>query len=152
MTQNSLQSSNVSGTTVIVAALILGASVVGASALLRDSIQNGAEELAGLRVAVAGLQDAVKQGKAPAPSRQAAQPGRPDPDKRYEVKTDGSPFLGSPEAAVTVVEFSDFQCPFCSRVTPTLDQIGKEYGDQVEVVQSLASDHLPVMVQIAVTP
>ena len=32
------------------------------------------------------------------------------------------------------MEFSEFQCPFCKRVNPTIDQIMKEYGDQVRVV------------------
>ncbi|MEZ4288233.1 MAG: DsbA family protein [Polyangiales bacterium] len=30
--------------------------------------------------------------------------------------------------------FSDFQCPFCSRVNPTVDQILKEYGNKVKIV------------------
>jgi protein-disulfide isomerase len=33
-----------------------------------------------------------------------------------------------------IQEFSDFECPFCSRVNPTLAQIKEEYGDQVKVV------------------
>jgi protein-disulfide isomerase len=37
-------------------------------------------------------------------------------------------------ALVTVVEFSDFQCPFCKRVTGTIDQIKKQYGAKVRVV------------------
>ncbi|QED28903.1 thioredoxin [Microvenator marinus] len=35
---------------------------------------------------------------------------------------------------VTIVEFSDFQCPFCSRVNPTLEQVMKNYGEQVRIV------------------
>lgn len=35
---------------------------------------------------------------------------------------------------VTIVEFSDFQCPFCARVNPTIDEILKNYGDKVRVV------------------
>jgi protein-disulfide isomerase len=35
---------------------------------------------------------------------------------------------------VTIVEFSDFQCPFCSRVNPTIDKIMENYGDHVRVV------------------
>jgi len=35
---------------------------------------------------------------------------------------------------VTIVEFSDFQCPFCSRLTPTIKQVEQKYGDKVRVV------------------
>jgi protein-disulfide isomerase len=43
-------------------------------------------------------------------------------------------FGNAKDPLVTIVEFSDFQCPFCGKVLPTLDQIKKEYGDQVRVV------------------
>jgi protein-disulfide isomerase len=35
---------------------------------------------------------------------------------------------------VTIVEFSDFQCPFCSKVTPTLTQIKENHGKEVRVI------------------
>jgi protein-disulfide isomerase len=35
---------------------------------------------------------------------------------------------------VTIVEFSDFQCPFCTRVNPTLDQVMKNFGKDVRIV------------------
>jgi protein-disulfide isomerase len=44
------------------------------------------------------------------------------------------PMRGNPRAPVTVVLFSDFQCPFCSRVNPTLQQVERAYGDKVRVV------------------
>ena len=44
------------------------------------------------------------------------------------------PQWGSASAPVTIVEFSDFQCPFCSRVTPTLRQIQDVYRDRVRLV------------------
>jgi protein-disulfide isomerase len=50
------------------------------------------------------------------------------------VNTQGSPTRGNAEARLAIVEFSDFQCPFCRRVGPTLEQIESEYGDQVRIV------------------
>ena len=44
------------------------------------------------------------------------------------------PMLGNRDAPVTIVQFSDFQCPFCSRVEPTIDQIRQTYGDKVRIV------------------
>ena len=44
------------------------------------------------------------------------------------------PVRGNPSAPVTVTVFSDFQCPFCSRVKPTLDQVEAAYGGKVRIV------------------
>src|SRR5262245_34395022 len=59
--------------------------------------------------------------------------GPGDGVRRVRVPAEGAA-KGAPNAKVTIVEFSDFQCPFCSRVGPTLQQIEKEYGDKVRVV------------------
>ena len=49
--------------------------------------------------------------------------------------TEEDPSWGSADAPVTIVELSDFECPFCARVTPTVARIEKEYGpDRVRVV------------------
>lgn len=49
--------------------------------------------------------------------------------------TKNDPQIGNTDALVTIVEVSDFECPFCSRVTPTINQIKKEYKpDQVRIV------------------
>src|SRR3954469_6133295 len=45
------------------------------------------------------------------------------------------PTWGSRTAPVTIVIFSDFQCPFCSRVEPTITQLKEKYGaDKLRVV------------------
>ncbi len=54
---------------------------------------------------------------------------------KLEVTTEGYPTWGNAKAPVTIVEFSDFQCPFCSRAIPTIDRIKAEYGpDKVRIV------------------
>jgi protein-disulfide isomerase len=69
-------------------------------------------------------------GGAPTP------PARPEPDPAAEmfVPIGESDVKGGAEALVTIVEFSEFQCPFCSRVGPTLAQLQTQYGDQIRIV------------------
>ena len=67
-------------------------------------------------------------------------PGVRIPKKIYEIEVGDAPIRGSEAAKVTIVEWADFQCPFCVRVNPTLEQIGKEYGDKVR----FAFKHLPL--------
>ena len=53
---------------------------------------------------------------------------------RVEVAAEGFPAKGPAEAAVTIVEFSDFECPYCSRVLPSIEQVIENYSDTVRVV------------------
>jgi protein-disulfide isomerase len=69
------------------------------------------------------------------PTRAApARPDRPDPERVYEVALGDGPKKGPDAAKVKIVEWTDFQCPFCGRVGPTLKQVESEYGDQVQLV------------------
>ncbi len=64
----------------------------------------------------------------------AAKPRQPDPKAVYKVPADKQPSKGPADALVTIVEFSDYQCPFCKRVEPTVDEIMKTYGKDVRVL------------------
>jgi protein-disulfide isomerase len=59
---------------------------------------------------------------------------KPPPVQRVEVSVEGAPFKGPAKAPVTIVEFSDFHCPFCRQVLPTLARIEAQYGDKVKLV------------------
>lgn len=47
---------------------------------------------------------------------------------------EGRPFRGAADATVTIVEFSDFQCPYCTRGAATVEQILEKYPDDVKFV------------------
>jgi protein-disulfide isomerase len=64
----------------------------------------------------------------------SARPGEPDQNTVYKALIGDAPMKGPKNAKVTIVEWSDFQCPFCSRVEPTITQIMKEYPNDVRVV------------------
>jgi len=53
---------------------------------------------------------------------------------RVPVKADGFPSRGPVDAPVTVVLFSDFECPYCASVNVTLNRVLAEYGDKVRLV------------------
>lgn len=65
---------------------------------------------------------------------------QPPPVVRVQVSTDGVPIRGTADASVTLVEFSDFHCPFCKRVQPTLTRVLEKYPSKVR----LLFRHLPL--------
>lgn len=62
------------------------------------------------------------------PQQQEQQPSR------IEVSVDDDPSIGPSDASITIVEFSDFRCPFCARAKPTIAQILETYGDKIRFV------------------
>lgn len=53
---------------------------------------------------------------------------------RIQVSVDDDPSQGPATAPVTIVAFSDYQCPYCSRAEPTITEVRKKYGDKVHYV------------------
>ena len=73
--------------------------------------------------------------EAPAAPNAPPQPAEPPADQVYRIAVpNDSPGKGPRNARVVIQEFSDFQCPFCSRVEPTVNQIMEEYGSRVRIV------------------
>jgi protein-disulfide isomerase len=123
------------GSSLIAAALILGASLVAGAYMVSASMDGAALQLASLNTSIQTIAANSRPGAA-APSG-AAQPAVP---QILKVEVGSAPIQGAAEAKVTIIEWADFQCPYCGRVGPTLDQIMTEYGDDVRIVFK----HLPL--------
>jgi protein-disulfide isomerase len=63
-------------------------------------------------------------------------PAKPDPEDQVRIRVDvaGAPARGPADAPITIVEWSDFQCPFCARAEETLTRLRQEYPDKIRFV------------------
>ncbi|MBL8165900.1 MAG: thioredoxin domain-containing protein [Anaerolineae bacterium] len=79
--------------------------------------------------------DAVAAAVEALPAGQVAQEPRLKAGERYDVLADTDPSRGPVDAPITIVEFSDFRCPYCGRyVAETLTPLLANYGDRVRMV------------------
>lgn len=88
--------------------------------------------------------EAVVRPTAVAASAPSAEPARAPADvgPAVRVPIDGLPMLGSASALVTVVAFTDYECPYCAKAERTLMRLREELGDDLRV--ALASRPLPM--------
>jgi len=83
------------------------------------------EDLKALKEGQANMQKELQEIKTLLKSRPAAAPSEP---QNVVLNIDNAPFKGDKNAKLTLIEFSDYQCPFCSRhVQQTLPQLDKDY-------------------------
>jgi predicted DsbA family dithiol-disulfide isomerase len=60
---------------------------------------------------------------------------------RYPIRSlGGDAVIGAVDAPITIVEFSDFQCPYCAQAQPVLEKLEEHYGDSIRIVFK----HLPL--------
>ena len=92
----------------------------------------------GLSAAIVG---AVREGKTETAALDAAKATkwahRPEPkllDDPVQIPTQGAPVNGPANAKVTLVEFSDFQCPYCSKASGQIAAILKAYPNNVRLI------------------
>jgi protein-disulfide isomerase len=101
--------------------------------------QNGLREIRDgqreLRVKLEEMEKKIDQIAArPAAAPAAQRPNQPDPNKIYNLPVGNSPMRGPKNAPVTLVEFADFQCPFCARNLPLVKQVLDAYPNDVNFV------------------
>src|SRR5438477_3077978 len=95
----------------------------------------------GISKAYAGLiVKAVREGKDPekAVTESALYKAKSEPPKLLEdavpMSIDGAPVKGAANARITLVEYSDFECPFCSRAAAKIEAILKAYPNDARLV------------------
>jgi protein-disulfide isomerase len=99
-----------------------------------------AEALVGKGVARGKVYDTIMKGAqaavaaAPAAARGGEEPSPENDQTVFKVDPGKSPSRGPKNAPITVVLFSDFQCPYCSRVEPSLTQLEKDFPGKIRVV------------------
>ncbi|WP_026090096.1 DsbA family protein [Candidatus Nitrosopumilus sediminis] len=139
--KNSVKKSTFNG--LIVGIIIL----VGVAAFFAGSYTSNSNQISNedLDDAIAKLELKLLQNQLP-----TKQPSAP-----VKISADNDPIIGNPDAPITIVEFSDFQCPFCARFhTQTLPLIIEEYIEQGKVklvfrdfpIQSIHPNALPASV------
>ena len=80
--------------------------------------EKAAEEFAVQLRAVANLQVFLKMPDAPV----------------FDIAIDDRPWKGGANASVTIVEFTDYECPSCGATQPVLEEVAREFGDKVKLV------------------
>ncbi len=94
---------------------------------------NNAQILARLS-AIEGRLSFLQNKLGSVPSFVPPAPPQEDFNKVYNIDIGSSPIDGRKDAPVTIVEFSDFQCPFCARFYPPVKEVLKAYPNQVKLV------------------
>ena len=90
--------------------------------------------LKGKKMPAAKIYDEIMKSAVEKAAAPPAGGGEEEDKTVYKVDPGEGPSFGPKNAPVTIVEFSDFQCPFCSRVVPTIKKIKETYGNKVRVV------------------
>lgn len=121
--------------TVLAAAFLLACGQPDNSAELNEINQQQKQILAKLNALEKKIEE---QGPAQPPPR--ARPSGPDPDKQYDIPVAHSPIKGAQDGPITIVEFSDYQCPFCARAETIVAQALEAYPGKARFVYK----HLPL--------
>lgn len=111
----------------IALAAVCGLALSGIACVKRSDI----DEIKKTQETIITKLDEMNKNRPMAPMQR---PQGPDPAKVYAVSVDNSAVKGPADAWVTIVEVSDFQCPFCNRVGPTLKEVEQKFGKDVRIV------------------
>ncbi|HEV7733354.1 MAG TPA: thioredoxin domain-containing protein [Candidatus Binatia bacterium] len=94
-----------------------------------EELKKGQKEILAKLEALDKTVQTVKTAAPAAPSRPQI-----DPSKVYTIAVEGAEMKGPKDAKVTIVKFSDYQCPFCAQSAPLVDQMLAAYPKDVNFV------------------
>lgn len=123
--KNHIAPSFINFSSFLVVLLIVASFVIGSLTTKVKILEKGGDVTGTTKGAV------VAQGNT---AQAAAQPKAPKQAAKKPTVTSADYFKGNKDAKVVIVEYSDFECPFCKRFHPTMEQVMKEYGDKVKWV------------------
>jgi protein-disulfide isomerase len=114
------------------ASLLLAVAATGLVGCQRDT--SGVEaKLDDIGQRLDRIERMVQQGAGAGRGQMPQRPPGPDPQKAYAVPIEGAPLKGAPTAKVTIVEAFEYACPFCERARGTMDEIIKNYPNDVRI-------------------
>jgi protein-disulfide isomerase len=96
---------------------------------LNSKIESISSELSSIKKEISNLGSRQAQQLQPTQPTGNSQPTKTGPT----ISLTGKIPRGNVSAPITIVEYSDFQCPFCKRVQPTLDQLLKDYNGKIKL-------------------
>ncbi|MBI2390027.1 MAG: thioredoxin domain-containing protein [Deltaproteobacteria bacterium] len=114
--------------------LISGAQPFDKFKAIVDAHLQKAQELAGQGVPQSDLYAKMVEQYFNAPKTETPEPEPPEDTTVWKVEIGSAPTRGSKDALVTIVTFSDFQCPFCKRVEQTFSELEQAYPGKLRFV------------------
>ena len=107
---------------------LMGVGSAAAYSQNDDDLKGVRRDLDAVRDSLKVIQNELENIKKMLQQGAGAPAGQPAPFKEATINLDGAPVLGDKNAKVTLVEFSDYQCPFCARnFQQTFPQVNTEY-------------------------
>ncbi len=129
-TADSSSAMYVLGIAVLLGAVLLSASIWFSADSLTSALNKKSFDLS----VNGGLAPTAAALTPPTPAAAPAPSAPPSPAAPVKIDVSGRPVDGGPNAKVHIIEFSDYQCPFCRSAEPTVDQVMKDYSGKVDLV------------------